>query len=65
MPNDKIALDWSEPILRAQRAIKAAWDALALNDHVEGRKQLWIARRALNEAENASLDMCPPDEPIK
>ena len=52
-------LDWAEPMIRVKAAVTAAEKALALNDHVEGRKQLWIARRALNEAENASLDISP------
>ena len=55
-------LDWSEPFIRAQDAMKAAEEALRSNQHIEGRKQLWIARRALNEVENASLDSHPPKE---
>ena len=55
----KPALDWAEPLIRAESALKAAQEHLASGRHVEGRKQLWIARRALNEAENASLDISP------
>lgn len=56
-------LDWAEPLIRVHLALKAAEAALLDNQHIEARKQIWIARRALNECENASLDMSPA--PIK
>lgn len=52
-------LDWSEPLIRARKTLDAAEKELALNHHVQGRMELWICRRALNEAENASLDISP------
>lgn len=51
--------DWSEPLIRAEKALKAAQDSLAANDHVNGRKHLWEVLRAINEASNASLDIAP------
>jgi hypothetical protein len=51
--------DWSEPLIRAQAALKAAQEHLASGRHVEGRAELWVVLRAINEASNASLDTSP------
>lgn len=52
-------LDWAEPLIRAEQALKAAQDALAAGNHVKGRAELWIVLRAINEASDASLDISP------
>ena len=62
LPNDRKVtnpIDWAEPLIRAQQALRKAQDALALGRHEEGRAQLWIVLRAINEASNASLDISP------
>lgn len=52
-------LDWSEPLIRAQAALKAAQEELASGRHIQGRAKLWEVLRAVNEASNASLDISP------